>query len=85
VDASVHRFRAPAVDVRAAPSRSILHDMSDVNQFVAVRMGAAVRAEHESVDQAVPSKDDLVAAAIKVARDAGLSWGHINQVLAGRL
>ena len=42
------------------------------------------RVERVPADAPEPCTHDLVAAAIRVARGAGLSWGHINQVLAGR-
>jgi hypothetical protein len=36
-----------------------------------------------TVDATEPSTHDLVVAAIRVARGAGLPWGHIARVLAG--
>ena len=58
--------------------------MSEVNGYEPTGMRITTPLDSVSGDLAQPSTDDLVAAAIRMARGAGLSWVHINQVLAGR-
>ncbi len=57
--------------------------MNEVNGTVAVETMISAPAARGPSELREPTTDDLVAAAIRMARAAGLSWVHINQVLGG--
>ena len=57
--------------------------MNEVNGTVAAETTISAPAARGPSELREPTTDDLVAAAIRVARGAGLSWVHINQVLGG--